>query len=137
MNPRRPAAFQSGSRPSSGLGEAGNDSSCGRGAPFSSWCPRGACAPKWGSRRAALGTAGWGGVAWVSQPVQSLSCTSWLRGSVCEASLGRLRKRGLLQILLPILPQRSLKLGPVEAGGPSLQAALLDGDRDDSAGSIL
>ena len=80
-----------------------------------------------------MGAGAWGGVAWVSQPVRGLICTSWLRGSVCEASVGRLRKLGFLQILLLILPQPSLKRGPVEAGGPSLHAALLDDDDDESA----
>lgn len=62
-----------------------------------------------------------GGAAWVSWPVQGLICTSWLRGSVRGASLGGLRKLVLPPVLFLILSYPSLKLGPLEAGGPGLK----------------
>lgn len=86
----------------------------GEGAPFLFVPPNGA-----------PGGLGWGLEAGEGQPgflslFGGLICTSWLRGSVCEASLGRTGKPGLLRILLLILPQPSLELGPVEAGAPNL-----------------
>lgn len=54
---------------------------------------------------------------------------------MCGVSLGRLRKPGLPQILLPILPHPWLRRGSVETGGPSSEAALLDDD-DDSRGCL-
>lgn len=128
MNPRRPAAFQSGSRPPLGLGRLTTTAAVGEGRLFLLGASGETVPPNGAPGGLGRGQAGaWRGVAWVSRPVWGLICTSWLRGSVCGASLGRLRKLGLPPVL-QILSHPILKLCPVEAGGPSLQVALLDDD---------
>ena len=71
------------------------------------------------------GAGAWGGAAWVSQSVRGPICTSWLRGSVCEASLGRPKKPGLPSSnSSPDPPPTQPQTGASGGRRPSLEAVL-------------
>ena len=109
----------------------------GEGPPFLPGTPGEPFPPNGAPGRLGWGAGAWGGAAWVSQSVRGPICTSWLRGSVCEASLGRPRKPGLPSSnSSPDPPPTQPQMGASGGRRPSRKTVLPDEGDGERSSSI-